>query len=296
MTGVVYPVTGGMEDWAYSGSWEGFPIITQPCKPKTYGGYNPEKTSYDKNYKDALKSIMFLLEVSHEKIPEQKLLGRKNVDCLINIRQNAFFNEIAHNKQTCLDALIDGYVPRIIRLSLLLIDILQPYISYRHFNKDQNLFVEWSVGGAIKVDETFILYDYFNESPDKKFIKSIYAEKNPKNTQIKLLKKITEAKNGKAIWEKNYSKEDFFNFTFQKPSESGKYIVFVIYAKVDQDWGKQTMPDPQVPPQTHISNIRINDLYTAKNNNFEIAGQLYYKSKVAIMDTENFNRVMRRLK
>ena len=98
MNGVVYPVTGGMEDWAYSGSWEGSPIITQSCKPKTYGGYDKEKTSYDKNYKDALKSIMFLLEVSNEKTPEQKLLGRRNIDCLINIRPNAFFNKITENK------------------------------------------------------------------------------------------------------------------------------------------------------------------------------------------------------
>lgn len=296
MTGTVYPVTGGMEDWAYSGSWEGFPIITQPCKPKTYGGYNPEKTLYDKNYKDALKSIMFLLEVSHEKIPEQKLLGRKNANCLINIRQNAFFNKIATNKNKCLDELIDGYIPRIIRLSLLLIDILQPYINYRHSKNGENLYLEWAVGGAIKVDETFILYDYFNEAPEKKLIKSIYDEKNPKNTQSKFLKKITEAKKGKAIWDRNYSQKDFFNFTFEQPSQLGKYIVFVVYAKVDQDWGKQIRPDPQVPPQTHISNIRINDQYTAKNNNFEIRGQLYYKSKVAILDTQNFKRVLRRLK
>ena len=296
MTGTVYPVTGGMEDWAYSGSWEGFPIITQPCKPKTYGGYNPEKTLYDKNYKDALKSIMFLLEVSQEKIPEQKLLGRRNVDCLINIRQNAFFNKIAHNKRKCLDGLIDGYVPRIIRLSLLLIDILQPYVNYKYSNKDQNLFLEWAVGGSIKVDETFILYDFFNEVPDKNFITSIYAEKNPKNTQNQSLKKITETKKGKAIWEKNYSSKDFFNFTFEKPNKSGKFLVFIIYAKVDQDWGKQIRPDPQVPPQTHISNIRINDQYSAKNNNFEINGLLYYKSKIEVMDTEKLKRVMRRLK
>jgi hypothetical protein len=296
MTGTVYPVTGGMEDWAYSGSWEGFPIITQPCKPKTYGGYNPEKTLYDKNYKDALKSIMFLLEVSQEKIPEQKLLGRRNVDCLINIRQNAFFNKIAHNKRKCLDGLIDGYVPRIIRLSLLLIDILQPYVNYKYAKKDQNLFLEWAVGGSIKVDETFILYDFFNEMPDKNFIKSIYAEKNPKNTQNQSLKKITDTKKGKAIWEKNYSSKDFFNFTFEKPNQSGKYLVFVIYAKVDQDWGKQIRPDPQVPPQTHVSNIRINDQYSAKNNNFEISGLLYYKSKIEVMDTEKLKRVMRRLK
>jgi len=290
MTGTVYPVTGGMEDWAYSGSWEGFPIITQPCKPRTYGGYNNEKTMYDKNYKDALKSIMFLLEVSHEKIPEQKLLGRKNLDCLINIRQNAFFNTIAPNKNKCLDELIDGYVPRIIRLSLLLIDILKPYVNYRHSTQKDNLLIEWTVGGAITVNETFILFDYFETMPNKELINSIKLEKNPRNSQIKYLKQATSIVNGKAIWDQNYSANDIFKFIFEQPKKKGKFLVFLIYAKVDQEWAKQNMPDPQVPPQTHISNIRINDNYHAKNNNFEISGQLYYQSKISVFNTENLKK------
>ena len=46
MSNIVYPVTGGMEDWAYAGSWEGEPIITQPCTPTEYNGYDKEKTLY----------------------------------------------------------------------------------------------------------------------------------------------------------------------------------------------------------------------------------------------------------
>ncbi len=285
MTGTVYPVTGGMEDWAYSGSWEGAPIITQPCKPTTYGGYDPEKTLYDKNYKDALKSIMFLLEVSHEKIPEQKFLGSYNYDCLVNIRQNAFFNTITPHKNLCLDEVIDGYIPRIIRLSLLLIDILKPYVNYRINNSNsKNLIVEWLVGGAITVDETFILFDYFDEIPTKEFEQKVLSEKDLKLVQNSYLKKSTEVKKGKGIWHEEYSTSEFFSNNFDTSNKNRKFLVFVIYAKVDQNWAKQKMPDPNVPPQTHISNIRINGNYTAKNGKYEIKGQLYFSSKMEVFD------------
>lgn len=289
MNGVVYPVTGGMEDWAYSGSWEGAPIITQPCKPKTYGGYDKEKTLYDKNYRDSLKSIMFLLEVSHEKIPEQKFLGRQNWDCLINIRRNAFFNDIAANKKKCLDPLIDGYIPRIIRLSLLLIDILKPYVNHRFFQMENGEFViQWAVGGAINVDETFLLYGFFNKLPTNEQLNSILAYENPAEAQ-EILKNRSDSIQGKAIWHENFSDADFFNYRIPQVAHHGKYIVTLIYVKVDQDWGKQVNPDPQVPPQTHIANIRTNDKYSANNNGYQIKGHLYYKSKLSVLDTNNLN-------
>jgi hypothetical protein len=42
----VYPVNGGMEDWAYGGSWEK-DAIGEGCDPSTYGGYSSSKTVYD---------------------------------------------------------------------------------------------------------------------------------------------------------------------------------------------------------------------------------------------------------
>jgi len=281
---MVYPVTGGMEDWAYSGSWEGFPIITQPCRPKTYNGYKDEKTMYDRNYKDALKSIMFLLEVSNEKTPEQKLLGRKNKHCLMNTRHNAFFSDIAKNIEKCKEDLIDGYVPRIIRISLLLIDILQPYVNFRQKVNDNDLIVEWTVGGAISVDETFILYNFFEIVPDEKIINEILSEKIPQNT-MKYLNHKTSIKKGKAIWDKNFTEKDYFSETIENPAKGGKILIYIIYAKVDQNWGKQNIPDPDVPPQTHITNIRTNDEYKAANNDFEIKGRSYFISNISIIHT-----------
>ena len=284
MNGVVYPVTGGMEDWAYSGSWEGAPIITQPCRPKTYNGYKEEKTMYDKNYKDALKSIMFLLEVSYEKIPEQKLLGRKNKHCLMNTRYNAFFSDLAKNKKKCGEELIDGYIPRIIRLSLLLIDILQPYVNFRQRADNGNLKVEWAVGGAVTVDETFILYGYFDTVLEKEILQGIVNEKDPNLTK-KYLKYNTPIRNGKAVWDKNFTDKDYFSETFEDPLNFGNVLIYIVYAKVDQNWGKQNSPDPGVPPQTHITNIRTNSDYNASNNGYEIEGTTYYASDISILYT-----------
>jgi len=45
----VYPVHGGMEDWAYAGSWDHTQSQGPPngCTPTTYGGYPADKTRYD---------------------------------------------------------------------------------------------------------------------------------------------------------------------------------------------------------------------------------------------------------
>jgi hypothetical protein len=47
---VVYPVAGGMEDWAYGASWQ--PNSVKPCQPPRrsvdlYGPYPTAKTTYD---------------------------------------------------------------------------------------------------------------------------------------------------------------------------------------------------------------------------------------------------------
>lgn len=75
MNDMVYPVRGGFEDWAYSASWEGQPVITESCNPSTYGGYSSYKTNYKQNYPQAIKAISFLLETSNDKTPPEPFLG-----------------------------------------------------------------------------------------------------------------------------------------------------------------------------------------------------------------------------
>lgn len=92
MTSTVYMVEGGMEDWAYGGSWENeitmkeenFKVITQ-CNPNTYGSYSANKTIYDyattndENIKrmqgNSLRAMIFLIETNDDKRPEESTLG-----------------------------------------------------------------------------------------------------------------------------------------------------------------------------------------------------------------------------
>lgn len=76
MNDMVYPVRGGFEDWAYSASWEGYPVITEGCNPHTYGGYDRERTMYSKNFPEAIRAISFLLETSDDKTPKESNLGK----------------------------------------------------------------------------------------------------------------------------------------------------------------------------------------------------------------------------
>jgi len=217
MTEIVYPVRGGMEDWAYGGGWEGYPIINQ-CTPKTYpdSQYPKSKTDYT-NKSDALKSIMFLLESSQEKTPEMKLLGRRSLDCLINMKQNPFFNTITTEKEICLDQLVDGYIPRILRLSLSLIDLLQPYINfdYTTHNKSRQLSLKWIVGGALKVDSCYVLYDYVSKREAKRIQTKIESTSDNQDI-IKIFKQKSKLFSGKGIWGHNFSSDkDIFKLNLK---------------------------------------------------------------------------------
>jgi hypothetical protein len=280
MNGKVYPVNGGMEDFSY-GVWEGSPIITFGCDPPTYGGYPAIKSTYTVS-KDIIKSVMFLLETSNSKTPNKEFLGRENLDCLINLRHNAFFNKLAHEHHRCLDDFIDGYIPRIIRIALTMIDIVRPYINSRFTTDPNTVTIEWAIGGAITVDSTYITYNYYDELPSKEgFEKSI--QDSAQESEIKLLLPFTtEAKIGKAVWSDEYHERDWLKESVKK--ENKKYLVYVPVAKVDQNFGHQSNPDPKVPPQSHLSNGRINPNYKIKNGEFELNGRNFFVGDVKYVE------------
>ena len=103
MNDAVYPVHGGMEDWAYAASWDA-PRLT-PCRPLTHGGYAAERTA---TYENATaRAAVYLVETSDAKQPFAASLGRP-----------------AHALRA--GAAGDGHVPRNLRLSLAMIDLVQP--------------------------------------------------------------------------------------------------------------------------------------------------------------------------
>lgn len=89
---MVYNVNGGFEDWAYGGSWDKH-NVTDYCEFSTNTTLTSRfKTSKDKHKsydidakqnikisynKDALKSLVFLVEAGYDKIPKQDTLGNE---------------------------------------------------------------------------------------------------------------------------------------------------------------------------------------------------------------------------
>ena len=105
---VVYPVNGGLEDWAYAGSWED--KVTGNNKtlliPKCYSA--PAEAS---NYNDhQVRSMLFLVETDNDKFPKEKGLGAPSG---VWTRSPETF----------------GHVPRNIALCLALIDMTDIYVK-----------------------------------------------------------------------------------------------------------------------------------------------------------------------
>mmetsp|Transcript_1411 Transcript_1411/g.2591 ORF Transcript_1411/g.2591 Transcript_1411/m.2591 type:complete len:1395 (-) Transcript_1411:931-5115(-) len=162
MNELVYPVAGGMEDWSYAASWDTDRVVQ--CTPSTYGGYPAEKTSYGSS---SLRTFNALVETSNEKTPYEEDVGTDE-DLLTPWGAG------------------NGHIPRNIRLSLALIDLVEPYVqildaagreirddvvplSPRHYRSAMktkvmtvpegtgNTTIGWTVGGAISVDSTALM-------------------------------------------------------------------------------------------------------------------------------------------
>ena len=187
MNDLVYPVNGGMEDWAYAGSWDTPLVPVGGCTPTTYGGYAPSKTVYTPSM---LRAFNILVEANAVKRPSPSTLG----DSLDVFNPKAGGN---------------GHVPRNVRLTTLLIDVVQPYVQVtnvkdadgvahapsvirnwdavpglRHLPTScadrfrvsvpqsvKSLTVSWSVGGSFKVDRTSLYvskggWDTLAENPN----------------------------------------------------------------------------------------------------------------------------------
>jgi hypothetical protein len=128
MNDIVYPVHGGLEDWAYGGGWD---IEGQSaCGVKNFTNI------------EGLKQLFFLLETHENKSPAPYLYGDES--------------EISSES--------GGLIPQYIRMSLALIDLTEPYIQYSIHHSRSGLEISWEVWGAIQVHKTQIYYSSKNST------------------------------------------------------------------------------------------------------------------------------------
>ena len=112
MTETVYACNGAMEDWAYAFSWSNITIgdmaIPAKCSPTTFPFDNQLLVDVP------LYSVRFpfyLVETAYDKQPSDSRYGSRR--------------GVYEDRGCC-----DGHIPRNIRLSLGVLDLAAPYISY----------------------------------------------------------------------------------------------------------------------------------------------------------------------
>jgi hypothetical protein len=265
----VYPVRGGMEDWGYAGSWSD---KVAPCDPHQFGGYPAQRTMYG----DAeLRAFNILIETSKDKEPSEDALGSSAG--LLSRGGSAG----------------DGHVPRNVRLALLVIDMVQPYVQWVAYDK-LRLEFSWEVGGAAHVDETFLSYSLRTAdgsvatmttpplSGPTRWTGGKAAAANNRNRPVN-----QDALDGKDI---DLEKEDDQDnrelwpflpaFTQQIVLPQGAQLLTVTaVASVDKAWATQPRaPSPRLPPQSHVVNARTNPAWDKSNNGHRVRGRTQWLS------------------
>eukprot|EP00590_Aulacoseira_subarctica_P005026 CAMPEP_0172432904 /NCGR_PEP_ID=MMETSP1064-20121228/65515_1 /TAXON_ID=202472 /ORGANISM="Aulacoseira subarctica , Strain CCAP 1002/5" /LENGTH=707 /DNA_ID=CAMNT_0013180519 /DNA_START=21 /DNA_END=2144 /DNA_ORIENTATION=+ len=293
MNSLVYPVNGGMEDWAYAASWD--KSHTRPCDPKTYNGYTQDRTIYEDG---TLRTFNMLVETSDSKEPPIEELGSN---------EDLFSPDGAGN----------GHVSRNIRLSLLAFDAVQPYVTLTGVNGSDILDidavphlqrtlekcshavqvsnsdaveVEWTVGGAFDVDETNLVYGarkdmedsnimYCTTQPDPQqldtWIDRIINIKSGKGNNKGSTIQFTVSQKGRTRWHERgssplsqlpirdgaFPSDPVFRTSIDLSSfQEGDEIVIFAMATVDSSWNSSNSA-----PQSHIVNARTNTTWRFTN-------------------------------
>jgi len=286
---VVYPVKGGMEDWAYTASWDTASVHS--CAPRAYRADGIEKYPAERTvYNEAqLRSFNFLVEASDEKTPRS---GWGNLgdswDTIWAIDDAAF----------------DGHIPRNMRIAMFLINSAQCYVMLREwpqtltFDVERATFVgdgrthsvRWSVSGAISVydyDVMFTLND--GEQPEEwKVLKSrkdpnwrrtldLAAAGNLKEEEFKF--SIEEETKWSVEWMPQIANECIAATNEVVNGERLCPIRLSVRVKVDDQWLEnrdlntgqiiKTYPEG-VGPQSHVVNARSMDgeQWNMKNNGY----------------------------
>jgi hypothetical protein len=286
MNDLVYPVNGGMEDWAYAGSWDSERVIQ--CQPTTFQGYDPAKTTYDNA---TLRVFNMLVETSDNKTPPKSDLGTT---------EEIMYNTVTGN----------GHVARNIRVALLSAELVEPYLQIesiqsrplsdhiiplvdRHVctqtiavpydpQNTPQIRISWYVGGALQVNDTQLYYAPWGDVRNKMQCKTA----PPANLLVSssdLWKPATSA--GPRTGTKSYLSSSSSNSSSLRFSATlnvsdfsvGDRLALVARALVDPEWGRPLRnAAPDLPPQSHMANVRTNpDWFFQKPENGHIVqGQL----------------------
>ena len=268
---IVYPVNGGMEDWAYAGSWGSG---KGACTPSSFGGYPAERTAYDAT--NSLRLLNILIEAGPKHPPHAKY---GSTDELLRA-----------------SGVGDGHIARSVRMSLMVLDAVEPYVvwvappaSLACAAGEQP--VAWEVGGAFTVDATQVLSGAWGSRTlcayavedavaptlrgcdlgSEATLAAGGAHIAVAGVPLAAIDRTTAVQSGakSTRWtasgwaQRDMGAAPFFlpRFTACVPLPADGSAVFaVVRARVDQGWGKKlkTPVYPNIAPQSHYVNARTN--------------------------------------
>ncbi|KAF1792689.1 Peptidase M14, carboxypeptidase A [Phytophthora cactorum] len=235
MNDVVYAVDGGMEDWGYAASWENEYTTPKPikeCNPSSFGGYPAEKTRYNNA---THRAFNVLIEASDNKQPNATSWGDSST-----LSDEALSDYLPATEMV-------GHVPRNVRLSLLYIDLVQPYVLWKTHPHNTTVkkaaTFKWEIAGLSRGVTRWYHKDL--------------------GLKVKT--------NNKGLFSADV-----------EIAAAGTYYVQAI-ATVDQDWATQgtgeDIPVPKIKPQTHVVNARTNDDWLYSNKDRVVRGQTVWTSQ-----------------
>eukprot|EP00736_Rhodelphis_marinus_P004209 Rmarinus@m.7354 len=294
---VIYPVAGGMEDWSYGASWDSHATTCSPKRPNSNRKghpdapdehYDAEKTTYGDS---THRCPMFLVEAANNKKPAENELGlrlrpfiRSDVE-----RPTATYSSgsdvlLAHEA----GGQGDGHVARNIRLSLLAIDVAQPYVYLNSIpttddlRRKSDLTFQWSVGGAFTVDATHVVCELLHLND--------IVQKSPGNLNVIYIPS-TALKRDYAAEGSTYSVSPTGPHMFSTTLEFDALEVAasgadpdglrcIARAQVDSAWGdSEPTATPPLKPQSHLVASRTDATWRHEINGHKIIGRLYWESE-----------------
>lgn len=315
MNDLVYPVNGGMEDWAYGGSWD--LDLVKPCTPSTFGGYDISKTTYNNA---TLRAFNFLIETSDRKEPNSNTLGS----------DDGLFNESPGDG--------NGHISRNVRLAQMMIDTVEPYVSVvaveniiiddiipssTKLNRTcmnthiisvpssmDNIDIFWTVGGSFTIDQTRVAYGKWDNGFDSSL--DCYTQPDVIRELFTESTVLTPILSGRSRWHENgalpegkesklkngVGKSIPYGSIFKasislKEFKVGDKIAVMPFAMVDQRWKDQPSSfTPKVMPQSHVVNVRTNPSWHYESADKVVQGRLHWRAVPITLEINDVDSVL----
>jgi len=151
MTSTVYPVGGGMEDWAYGAGWDNKAPDAglSKCTPQTEPALGEDFFELQTN----VRSAIYLIETDDQKDPYEKTFGSRDVIKLVNGDFQIISASVEDKKSS---HRFDGHINRNIRLATAMIDFSKPYIYVESIVQEhENIKVSFKVNGCGSVNQVY---------------------------------------------------------------------------------------------------------------------------------------------